>query len=212
MKKSTRAKKSQDADEEKEGVSYEKGRQFEEQFSDFMKEKLGWSKVRVGAHITGFNNAKGTSIDVLGEKVNPKAAEYKNSAWLWVAVTAGCAIFSLLFAALEVTGGVTAFGIGAIVSLIVAGNNFSNSSTYATEHAWVECKNLNAKVTINQVSKMIREFEDYKASKNDKYKFTHYYFASASGYVENALKMAEENNIICYIKKGRSFEEVKYWN
>lgn len=59
---------------------------------------------------------------------------------------------------------------------------------------------------------MIREFQDYKSSKSEAHRFTHYYFASANGYIENALKMATDNNIICYSKIGGSFKEEKYWN
>ena len=201
-----------DIDEQEEGISYEKGREFEEQFAQFMKDELGWNKVRVGAHMTGKNNAKGTSIDILGERLDALGRKYKGISTKW--------IFGSVL--LVICSGIWHFGnmgangfwffilgllssMGAIIFHIL-------SITNNKQNAWVECKNLKGKANINHISKMIREYNDFKASKNEDHRFTHLYFSSANGYVENALKMAMDNGIICYTKKGNSFQEVKYWD
>lgn len=201
-----------DADEQAEGVSYEKGREFEQRFAIFLKDSVGWDKVRVGAHMTGKNNAKGTSIDVFAERLDSLGIKYRDISNKWMI---GSGIFFLagitwyaqswgndglwftIFALLSLVGGM-------IFRLLSDINNKQN--------AWCECKNLKGRTNINHIEKMLREYNDFKASKNENHRFTHLYFASANGYVENALKVAHDNNVICYVKKGRSFEEVKYWD
>ncbi len=74
----------------------------------------------------------------------------------------------------------------------------------------MECKNLKGKVNINQIEKSIREFNDYTASGNKEYKFKYHYFVSANGYIENALKYAEDKGILCYQKEGDTFKRVFY--
>lgn len=211
MKKSYK-KSNQDIDEQKEGISYEKGLEFEREFAQFLKSELKWTKVRVGASISGHNNPKGTSIDVIGERLDALGIRYKDISTKWLIGSGICFVGALIwyieswmnnglwltiYALLCIMG-------GSIFRILSDANNKQN--------AWVECKNLKSKVNINHISKMIREFQDYKATKDDQHRFTHYYFASANGYVENALKMAHDNNIVCYTKIGNSFVEEKYWN
>lgn len=203
--------KNRDIDEQAEGVSYEKGREFEEQFAKFMKNKLDWNEVRVGAHMTGKDNAKGTTIDILGRRLDLLGIKYNNIANKWIGAASVLIILSaiwwwkhwgqhghwfLILSLLTLLGGI-------IFKILSTSNNQQN--------AWVECKNLKGRVNINHISKMLREFNDYKASRNENHRFTHLYFASANGYVENALKMALDNKIICYTKKGKHFEQVNYF-
>lgn len=205
-------KNNPDTDEQKEGVSYEKGLKFEKQFAQFMKKELGWEKVRVSAHMPGKYNAKGTSIDIFGERLSYVGIKYKKLSDKTL-IGAGAMFIMCLFCYFNDLVGASKFfcilfALSAVTSIIFdVINNLNNK-----QNSWVECKNLKSKADITHIAKMIREFEDYKASKNTDHKFTHLYFASANGYVENALKMAEDNGIICYAKKDNSFEEVKYWD
>lgn len=201
-----------DLDEQKEGVSYEKGREFENKFAEFMKNELGWSKVRVGAHMSGHNNAKGTSIDVFGERLDELGIKYKKISTKWMISSAILSLLALIWY-LQGWGnnGIWFFMFG-LMSMLGCATFMMLSEANNKQNAWVECKNLKSRVNINHISKMIREYEDFKASKNQEHRFTHLYFASANGYVENALKTAMDNGIICYTKKGRSFEEIKYWD
>lgn len=202
----------QDHDEESEGVSYEKGREFELSFAQFMKTDLEWHKIRVGAHLAGKQNQKGANIDIIGEKLDAKGVRYKNYANNWM-------ISSLLFMILAVIYYVHKWGEHGIWFMIFFLSVFAGgvlfrilSDIYNKQNSWVECKNLKSKVNINHVSKMIREIEDYKASKNEDYRFTHFYFASSSGFVENALKLATDHRITCYVQDGNTFRVANYWN
>lgn len=201
-----------DLDEQSEGVSYEKGREFEEQFAKFLKDELKWEKIRIGAHMPGRDNAKGTSIDVLGERLDGLGIKYKKIANNWM-IASACLLLGSLIWYLQDWGHdgfwffilcLMSFMGGMIFRLLSDANNKQN--------CWVECKNLRSKANINHLSKMLREYNDFKLSKNGDHRFTHLYFASANGYVENALKMAMDNNIVCYQKDGRTFKEVSYWD
>ncbi len=61
-----------DNDEQNDSTTYDKGREFENEFSEFMKRELGWNKVRVGAHMAGKENVKGAAIDIIGERLDVK--------------------------------------------------------------------------------------------------------------------------------------------
>lgn len=207
-----KSKKNVDIDEENEGVSYEKGREFEKKFANFLKEELGWDKVRVGAHMSGKSNAKGTSIDVLGERLDSVGMKYRaiSNRWIWASAVLGFG--ALIWFVQDWANDGFWFLILCLLSGMGATTFRLLSDINNKQNAWVECKNLKTKVNINHMSKMLREYNDFKASRNDDHRFTHLYFASANGYVENALKMALDNNVICYTKKGRSFVEEKFWD
>ena len=207
-----KAKKNIDIDEENEGVSYEKGREFEKKFASFLKEELGWDKVRVGAHMSGKSNAKGTSIDVLGERLDEMGVKYKKISSRWMMASGVLGIGALIWFLQDWGSDGFWFFILCLLSVMGAMVFRMLSDANHKKNAWVECKNLKTKVNINHMSKMLREYNDFKSSKNDDHRFTHLYFASANGYVENVLKMALDNNVICYTKKGRTFVEEKFWD
>ncbi len=195
-----------------EETTYDKGKKLENEFCVFMKKELNWTKARVGAHMTGNLNAKGTSIDVLGERLDERGKKFKN-----------VALFVLIFSLLMLVYGFIWLindwdnnGIGFMIfslMLMLGGFVFiGQSEKYNKENAWVECKNLKGKVNINQIDKSIRELNDYRNSGNKDYKFEYHYFVSASGYIENALKYAVEKGLICYEKSGDTFKKVGYWD
>lgn len=205
-------KSNADIDEQNEGVSYEKGREFEKKFAEFLKDELGWDKVRVGAHMTGHNNAKGTSIDVFGERLDAVGIKYNKVSNNWM-------IASGLLGVLALAGFFLDWGDSAIWIFLFALGSMMGCCVFKIisinnhkRNAWSECKNLRTRANVNHISKMLREYNDFKSSKNEDYRFTDLYFASANGYVENALKMAMDNGIVCYTKKGRTFVEEKYWD
>ncbi len=212
MAKTRRKKVNRDPDEELEGVSFEKGREFEIAFSKFMKSDLGWTKVRVGAHLSGKENEKGANIDIIGERLDDIGIKCKNFASTWTAISLIFALFSAIYHFERWGQHGIWFLILTLISLIASVIFRIISDIFNKQNSWVECKNLKGKANINHISKMIREIQDHKASKNDSHRFTHYYFASANGYVENALKLATDNKIICYVKDGDKFAEIKYWN
>lgn len=212
MTKHKHKKVSRDPDEELEGVSYEKGHEFEISFAAFMKSELSWPKVRVGAHLSGKQNQKGASIDVIGERLDEIGIKCKNFASTWTAISLIFGLFSAIYYVEKWGQHGIWFLILALVSMIGSIIFRIISDIFNKQNSWVECKNLKGKANINHISKMLREIQDHKASKNDSHRFTHFYFASANGYVENALKLATDNKIMCYVKEGNRFTEVKYWS
>lgn len=98
MKKTTTRKNiNPDKDEEQEGISYEKGREFEKEFAKFMKSDLNWTKVRVGASMAGHNNPKGTTIDVIGERLDELGIKYKAISTKWLVGSAICFVAALIW-------------------------------------------------------------------------------------------------------------------
>lgn len=205
-------KKNSDIDESNEGVSYEKGLEFEKEFATFLRDELKWDKVRVGAHMTGKNNAKGTSIDVFGERLDYVGVKYMKMFNRWMLASGFMAILSFIWFVQSWGSDGVWFLIFSLASLISAIAFRLMSDANHKQNAWVECKNLKSKATVPHIHKTIMEFNDYRASGNTDNKFTHHYFASANGYVENALKLATDNGIMCYVKIGDSFEQVNYWD
>lgn len=207
-----KTKKTIDIDEQNEGVSYEKGREFERQFAEFMKNELGWKKVRVGAHMPGKDNVKGTSIDIFAERLDDLGKKYESIAINWMLGSFLLASLSFIWYMQDWGNDGLWFLILCLISILGGLVFMFLSEVNNKQNAWVECKNLKSKANINHISKMIRELNDFKLTKSGEHRFTHYYFASANGYVENAIKTAMANNIICYVKNGNSFEEIKYWD
>lgn len=200
-----------DIDERAEGVSYEKGRAFEERFAEFMRYELGWSKVRVGAHMPGSGNAKGTSIDVLGERLDQTGIRYKRMWIRWIMASLCLAIGSCVWHIQGWGNNGLWLLIFSLASVFFALIFMLLSDANNKQNAWVECKNLKGKANVNHMAKMLREYNDFRSSRSRDYRFTKVYFASANGYVENALKMAMDSDVTCYQWNGKSFEEVGYW-
>lgn len=212
MKRTILKNTNTDIDEFNDGVSYEKGREFEEHFARFLKDELGWSKVRIGAHMPGRDNAKGTSIDILGERLDELGLRYKKISTNWMIGSGVLAACSLIWYIQDWGNDGFWFFMLCLFSIMGGAIFMMLSDANNKQNCWAECKNLKGKANVNHLSKMLREYNDFKLSKNEDHRFTHLYFASANGYVENALKMAMDNNVSCYEWNGKSFEEVGYWN
>ena len=194
-------------------TSYTKGRELETEFSVFLKRELGWQKVRVGAHLPGKMNRKGAAIDVIGEKLSEKGKRYHTRAINFLIITGGLFVLAIIWNLMDWGNGGIGLLIYAIIAGIVAVIFLKRSDEFNKENAWVECKNLKSKVNINHVDKSLRELKDYRESGDKEYKFEYHYFVSASGFVENALKYAIENNVICYEKiSDGGFKKVGYWD
>lgn len=198
--------------EDQEETTYDKGRSLELEFSVFMKRELNWEKVRVGAHMAGKTNSKGAAIDVVGERLDKRGKNFHSFATIWIIGAGILFILALIWAFESFDNSGIGFLVVALAFMASAIFFMIQSDIYNKENAWVECKNLKGKVNINQVDKSIREFKDYKNSGNKEYKFEEHYFVSSSGFVENALKYAIENNIKCYVKDGATFKHIGYWH
>ena len=190
----------------------EKGYELEKEFAEFMKSDLGYSKYHIHHNVSGLLNKKGTAVDVIAEKPDQKGIKYKELSHRYYIfsccfIIAGCFMLICSFIAI----GIFTFALG-VVGLIITLFVMIHSDKFNVEHGWVECKNLSGKVNINQIEKVLREFRDFSATQDNELKVTRVYFVSKSGFIDNALKFAQFNNVICYQKEPNGkFVIVKYW-
>jgi len=186
--------------------SHKKGADFEMLFAEFMKSDLKWDGYVIRSQQKGKSNSRGANVDVIGKRKDDRGRKLYNLGFISAIIGAALVIFSLIDDTDEIFlwGGMIFLGLGILY--------IAFSGDLHQEHAWVECKNLKGKATIEQMRKCIEEHKDYVATSDKEYKFVRKYFVSASGFVENALKLAMDNNVTCYeYNKNEKFEEVKYW-
>lgn len=194
-------------------TSYAKGEEFEKLFAEFMKKDLGWEKHTIRANVKSHTNSKGTQVDVLGKRQDKEGLRLRKMGRIYlVAVLIAMAITAILFGSNSIDED-TAFvflGCGAVLEIIgvIALETGRNRHT---EHAWVECKNKNEKATRVEMLKSIEEFNGSKKSGDKEYRFIVHYFVSASGFVANALELAENNNVVCYYLKDDAFKKTGKW-
>lgn len=189
----------------KETTSYNKGLALETRFCSILKNELGCKNVRIRAQMKSRMNSRGSNVDIIGERqdIRGKRLQIVGIIYLLICALVFC-IGGLTNDETALWGGLI-FELGGAISIIL-------SKRYTTEHIWVECKNQKAKVSYSQMQKTIHEYDEYKASKNKEFKFVEQYFVSASGFVENALKLAEERGVRCFVVTDLGMKEVSYWN
>ncbi len=194
-------------------TTYKKGLKLEELFARHMKDKLGYDKIRVRAHLPGQDNAKGTEADILARKSNDikEMAEYLVLPSLLIGVASALLAFFDIISDVSIISLCSdiIFPISAVVFII----SFIVNQLLNWEWTWVECKNLKGQANINQVSKLVREYEDYNNVENKEFNITNLIFVSANGFIENAIKYAEKKDIKCYqLNDKEEFTESKYWS
>jgi len=200
-------------DVETEESSHAKGKQLEEEFSVLMKKKLGWDNTRVGVHLAGRDNRKGASVDIVGHRLDAKGKMFRKAFKVYTITFVLLMVIGVFYGLAET------FNDGVFSSLFITGILFEIagavtiyfSNAYNKENVLVECKNIKAKVNVNMIYKTLREIDDYNESQDKEYKFKYHYFVSANGYIENALKYANEHGIICFEKQNGKFIESQYW-
>lgn len=75
-------------------------------------------------------------------------------------------------------------------------------------HVWVECKNLNGKVSRDHVHKLAGAVDRLEQYKQAEWLSQHVMIFSATDFERDALRLAKENSIDCYRKSSRGFEKV----
>ena len=75
------------------------------------------------------------------------------------------------------------------------------------EYVWVECKDLQKSANHKHAQKFINEYTNY----NGPFKFKRKIFVSRSGFVDNALKYLEDNNVECYVLDNKKFKRTTYF-
>ncbi len=194
--------------------NYKKGLKLEQEFAEFLTTEMNYGKVKIRSQIKAAENSRGSNIDIIGERPNKKGERMKRLANSYLI------IFFAMFGGGLIIGYSNNWGVGIWTLLITVSIIFEAGALIALfisksndiVNAWVECKNLKGKANINQVRKMIDEMSEYKASGDKRYKFYDFIFVSANGFIDNAIQLAERNNIQCYVKHEESFKQVTEWS
>lgn len=196
----------------KKKTTRQKGEELQVEFGEFLKKELGYNKYRSGCLVHGNLNPKGTEADVVAEKLDARGISFYKMAKIFYLITfilIGLSIYLFIINLLD----------GALIFLFCGAAYFfftmlfiNWSRKHNSEHCWAECKNQQSKINIEQIGKLLREYNDYQKSGDNVYKFNKIYFASATEYMDNALKYANANNVDCYLRiKKNKFKKAEYW-
>ena len=184
--------------------SYYKGANFEILFADFMKSDLGWSKYVIRSQQKGKKNNKGSQVDVIAERQDNRGIRLQTLGIVYELITIVLFVISIIDEIDWLAFVAAGLSIIGLIAVII-------SRGLHKENAWAECKNRKTKSTYEDVKKSIDEYNDYKESRDNEYKFVVHYFVSANGFVEGALKLASDNGLVCYEYKNGKFEMITYW-
>jgi|CXWL01.1.fsa_nt_gi hypothetical protein len=190
--------------------AFYRGAKFEEMFAEFMKRDLRWSGYVIRSQQKARLNNRGSNVDIIANRPDSRIERF-NSAAL-IVLMLGIVAFGLNLLEIQIPN-VSTDTIGSLGFIFLIGGSgyILLGKLFSKEYAWVECKNTKGKTTYEQVSKCVHEFEDYQSLENKEYRFVAKYFASAAGFVENALKLALDKGFECYTYKDGKYEKVNYW-
>jgi hypothetical protein len=193
----------QDPVEPVQETSYQKGLALEHMFSDYLVNELGYNSTRIRAHVKSSINNRGINVDIIAKRGYALAVGFDIAGTIF-------GLLTLIFISYAVENNNMPVGIMAIPFFILSGGCFFLFSNKMIKHSWVECKNHLTPVTHAMVLKTISEYESHKFTKSNEYNFTRLYFVSSSGFIDNALKLASDKKIHCYIIKNGNFEKLSY--
>ncbi len=180
-----------------EDSTYKKGIDLEKKFAEYIKSEMKYDKIKIRFQVKQANNSRGANVDVIGQRKNETGETWEGMGIIWLII---CFIALVVGFIMEFTND---WGSDLGLYLIICGFILEIvgiialviSNAYNIDNIWVECKNLKSKVNISQINKMLTEIKQYKASGDSQYKFKEYAFVSASGFIDNAIELAEANSI-----------------
>ena len=197
-----------------EQTSFTKGIELEKEFAEYIRTELNYDKIKIRFQVKAKANSRGTNVDVIGQRVDSTGKTYRVIAFIYFLVFVIVYFYGIIsYSNDSIDGGLLTllfvissfFLVGGLIFII-------NSEKNNIENIWTECKNLKTKVNINQIRKMLNEIKEYKESGDKQYKFVEFAFVSTSGFIDNAIELAIDNKINCYIKDGSKFKKVSKWN
>jgi hypothetical protein len=186
-------------------ANHEKGVRLENDFRDFMVKELGWDSAKTRAQMLSKSNNNGVNVDIIAKRKDVRGKRFMILGVVYLMLFAAVLIYGII------VNDLTILWLSALVEVLGFIFLFLSVKLNA-EHAWVECKNQSKELVSNrQMSDTINELKAYKASGNKEFKFTCQYFVTSIGYSDTALKLAHDEDVICYIQKNNcTFEKVKY--
>lgn len=185
--------------------SKQKGSEFEKEFAEFMKKKLGYKDCYLNQKVKGKISTNEYEVDIIGKRLSEKGENMKDLGF-WAVFIGGILLLAGLFDLIKISQdiliviGVLIIG-GGIALQIAKENEF--------EYSWIECKDHKTKIGKDVVNTLKDKVIDYHKSEDKKFTFNKTILVSASGIIPNALRFAKEHSIECYCKSGNN-EFVKY--
>ncbi len=185
--------------------SHNKGVRLENMFCEYMKKELKWGRARTRAQMKSSTNNRGSNVDIIADRADSRGKALLMLSTIYI--MAGTALYFYGF----FSNTKLMYWFAGVVYVVSFASIYLGLK-YSSENAWVECKNQKTNVTFAQMQKTIDEYKAYKRTKSREYKFVAHFFVSGSGFAETALKLAKDENVLCYILKNGNFERVSYWN
>ncbi len=192
-----------------------KGMSLEREFSEFMVRRLGYDSVKLRVPVTGRVAQRNYEVDVKGMKYERRWEPLTRVGIFLLLVAIATLLLPKEFRAVStffegLIGGINPslaayamFIVGAL-AIVLAYAGKRQSEVFA----WVECKDRQSNVKRAQVQKLISSSEDVIENEGAKWKPSILIMVSGSDFDEDALNFAEEHDIQCFRRKGKSFEEI----
>lgn len=186
-------------------TTYQKGKEFESQFADFMLKDLGYDKVRDRAFLTSRINPRGSEVDIVGVIEDRRGHLFLSLSLIMLGISFLFLLYSLLFEDYEMIYISIPLIIGGLIYPLIARNMFN-------KYTWVECKAWSKNVPLKEVRDCYNRFKEYNASKDKRHACHKMIFVAKSGFVPNVKDYAKDNDIELYVLGEKSFELLEYWN
>lgn len=114
---------------------YQKGLELEQEFAQYMKDKLEYDKVKVRKQVSGKHSIKGAEADIIGVEHDPRGEKFRKlSFFLFFGAITGIVI-SIIEKASE--GWFVFFFAIEIVAILYG----LLERRFSDKYTWVECKN-----------------------------------------------------------------------
>lgn len=186
--------------------AYDKGKDFELAFADWLRTDGGYENIRIRKQV--FGAATSEEPDVYASKTVTESKSEPLGRFFGI-IGLLAILFSLYL--LVEDGDDTsfiffAFGMGlCLLSFAMMNGN----SVDKQEHAWAECKHINAKVDKDMMYKLTGSVGNLRKAPSALWKPDTVMFAAFNGFNDSALAIARQEGIECYVPDGGGFRLVK---
>jgi len=191
--------------------NHRKGASFENKFAQFLRDEHGY-KCRVKAFMEQKHNTRNVEVDIVGHKTE-KSFQTIDFFMRYFAIC--CVVFLAIPFILHYGFDYAWTSDFDLIMYIALACEFIalilfvliHFKIVGQEYVWVECKDQQKPATHKQAQKAVNEYNNY----NGKYKFKKIIFVSNNGFVDNALKYLEDNNVECYFSDNNKFKSTTYF-
>ena len=186
--------------------AYEKGKDFELAFAEWLRTDGGYENIRIRKQV--FGAATSEEPDVYASKtVTERKSEPLGRFFGIIGLLA--ILFSLYL--LVEDGDDTSFiffalGMGLCLLSFAMMNG---KSVDRQEHAWAECKHIGVKVDKDMMYKLTGSVGNLRKSPSAPWKPDTVMFVAFNGFNDSALAIAKQEGIECYVPDGKGFSLVK---